>query len=119
KKNNPCFDDQMKHCSDKVKFVEIQDCLEKKIPFLAPACKKVVQNEVNKTKANPCYRDLITHCVPNLSPKQQMECLNLNEEHLSRSCLDYRKKEQDKIKKMVDACEEDRLKFCAKEPFEN
>lgn len=112
RKANPCFDDQQKFCPTQIKTVDIHDCLEKKLPSLAPNCKGMVQNEMKKIASNPCYKDLMRHCVPNLPPKEQGECLTLNNEHLTRACKDYRVKEDQKIKKMVELCEPDRLKFC-------
>lgn len=119
KKQNPCFDDTEKYCPSFVRFADIQECLEKKMDVLAPNCKTTVQTELNKARANPCYRDLSRHCVPNITPQQQRECLALNEEHLSNACRQYRVQEKEKVNKMVKFCENDRLKFCANEPFEN
>jgi hypothetical protein len=119
KKKNPCFDDTEKHCPTQVKFVDIQDCLSKKVTSLAPACKTVVVAEQDKMKGNPCYRDLITHCRPGLSPKDQSDCLALNEEHISNACKQYRVNESNKVKKMVDLCEADRLKLCKDAPFKD
>src|SRR5690606_29999475 len=62
RKANPCFDEMEKHCPTKYKFVEIHECMEKKISSLTPACKKEVQEEVKKKDANPCYLDLRKHC---------------------------------------------------------
>jgi hypothetical protein len=119
KKDNPCFDETEKHCPTQIKFIDIQECLEKKISVLAALCKKVVQNEIDKSQANPCYRDLTRHCVPNLPPQKQSECLTLNEGHLSNACRQFRVQESEKVSKMVKDCESDRLKFCADEPFDN
>ena len=119
KKRNPCFDDTEKFCPTQVKFVEIQDCLSKKVNNLAPECKKLVEKENHKLKANPCYRDLITHCRPGISPKEQHDCLTLNEEHLGNACKQFRVIEKNKINKMVKVCENDRLKLCKDEPFKN
>lgn len=119
KKNNPCFDETEKYCPTQVKFIDIQDCLSKKLPTLNPNCQKVVQNEVNKMKANACYRDLLTHCRMNLSPEDQNRCLTINEEHLSNACRQFRANEQNKITKMVDVCEPDRLRLCKSAPFKD
>lgn len=119
KKANPCFDEVDKHCPTQTEFVDIHDCMEKKINVLTPNCKKVVQEEINKEKANPCYMDLRKHCKRGLNAMDQHHCLALNEKELSNSCRQFRVTEADKIKKMVDVCERDRLKFCAKAPFKN
>jgi hypothetical protein len=119
RKKNACFDETEKFCPSFVRVSDIQDCLEKKIPSLSVGCKQIVQNEIAKGKANPCYKDLTRHCVPNLPPKQQYECLGLNENHLSNACRQFRVLEKIKIEKMVTVCENDRLKLCANEPFEN
>lgn len=119
KKENPCFEETEKHCPAYVRFADIQECLEKRLNNLPAQCKNIVQAEIKKAKANPCYKDLTRHCVPNITPKQQHECLTLNEEHLSNACRQFRVQEKEKVNKMVKFCENDRLKFCAKEPFEN
>ncbi len=119
KRSNPCFDETEKYCPTQVKFIDIQDCLSKRIATLTPNCKKVVQNENDKMKANPCYRDLRTHCVPGLAPKEQSDCLTLNENHLSNQCRQFRSVEKDRIGKMEKLCEADRLKLCKNEPFKN
>ncbi|HXH74976.1 MAG TPA: hypothetical protein VNJ08_08425 [Bacteriovoracaceae bacterium] len=118
-KENPCFESTEKLCPTHVKFIDIQECLEKKLDTLPQLCKKIVIHEVAKAKANPCYKDLSRHCVPNLPPKQQYECLTLNENHLSNSCRQYRVLESEKVNSMVNLCENDRQKLCANEPFEN
>lgn len=116
RKKNPCFDDTEKFCPKAVKFIDIQDCLSKKIPTLTLQCKKLVEKENEKLKANPCYRDLMTHCRPGLKPSDQDYCLTLNEEHLSHTCKQFRAVESGKKKKMVKACEADRLKWCKNVP---
>ena len=116
---NACFDDTEKFCPTQVKFIDIQDCLSKKVTSLNPNCKKLVTNEQDKMKANPCYRDLVTHCRPGLSPKDQMDCLTLNEDHLSNSCRQFRKVEKDKIDQMVKLCEADRLRLCKDVPLKD
>jgi Golgi apparatus protein 1 len=119
RKANPCFDETEKYCPKEVKFVDIQDCLSKKVKVLTPNCKKLVENEEGRMKANPCYRDLITHCKPGLNPKAQSDCLTLNEEHISNACKQFRVNESAKVKKMVELCEEDRLKLCKDAPFKD
>lgn len=119
RKDNPCFDDQEKLCPTQVKFVEIHECLQKKLPSLSPACKTVVQNEQSKVNSNPCYKDLAKHCKPGLSPNQQVDCLTVNEKHLSSSCRQYRVVMDDKVNKMVNACEADRKRLCAKAPLKD
>ena len=119
RKKNLCYDDTVKNCPTQVKFIDIQDCLAKKIPTLTPGCQKLVNNENAKMKANACYRDLMTHCRPGLTPKDQSDCLTLNDNHLSNSCKQYRVLEKDRLKKMVDMCEQDRLKHCKSEPFKD
>lgn len=119
KKKNPCFDDTEKFCPTQVRFMDIQECLEKKIPSLAPNCKKEVEEEVKKANANPCYRDLRRHCKPGLNANDQHRCLTVNEKELSNSCRQFRVKEDEKIQKMVKLCEPDRLKHCSKAPFQN
>ncbi len=119
RKKNPCFDDTEKHCPTQVTFLEIQDCLEKKIPTLSPLCKKEVESEKKRSEANPCYRDLRKHCKPGLSPGDQHRCLTINEKDLSNACRQFRAREDEKVQKMVEKCEADRLKFCAKVPFQN
>ncbi len=119
RKKNPCFDDTTKHCQSAVKFIEIQDCLSRKVSVIAPACRKLVDNETMKMKANPCYRDLITHCRPGISPREQDDCLKLNDEHLSNACRQYRVVEKDKVESMVKLCESDRLKLCKDAPFKD
>lgn len=119
RKKNLCYDDTVKHCPTQVKFIDIQDCLSKKVPSLTPGCQKLVNNENAKMKANPCYRDLITHCVPGLNPKAQTECLALNDNHLSNQCKQYRAVEKENIKNMVNFCENDRLKLCKDAPFKD
>ncbi|MFP5384646.1 MAG: hypothetical protein ACLGHN_01110 [Bacteriovoracia bacterium] len=119
RKRNPCYDDTEKFCPTQVKFVDIQDCLSKKVSSLSPTCKKVVEKENVKLKANPCYRDLITHCRPGITPKQQNECMVINEEHLSHACKQFRAVEKKKVEKMVEVCEKDRLNFCKDAPFKD
>lgn len=119
RKRNACFDDTEKFCPTQVKFVDIQDCLSKKMNNLTSECKKLVQREDEKLKANPCYRDLITHCKPGISPKEQNDCLTLNQEHLGNACKQFRVVEKEKVNKMVKLCEEDRLKLCKDAPFKN
>ncbi|MBA2403711.1 MAG: hypothetical protein H0V66_02985 [Bdellovibrionales bacterium] len=119
KKGNPCFDETEKYCQTQTQFVDIHMCMEKKLNVLTPACKKVVQDEINKEKANPCYMDLRKHCKVGLTAADQHRCLGLNEKELSNSCRQFRIVESDKIKKMVDLCENDRLKLCPKAPFQN
>ncbi len=119
KEKNPCFDDTEKLCPTQLNVADIQECLEKKLSSVAPACKKVIENEKAKAKANPCYKDLIRHCKPRLKPQQQAECLTLNESNLSLECKSYRVKEQGNINKMVELCEQDRLKLCPKAPFQD
>ncbi len=119
RQRNACFDDTQKFCPTQIKFVEIQDCLAKKVASLTPGCKKLVDNEISKMKANPCYRDLITHCRPGLSPKDQGDCLTLNDNHLSNSCKQFRFVEANKVKKMEVQCEQDRLKLCKDAPFKD
>ncbi|MGE3608245.1 MAG: hypothetical protein AB7I27_01560 [Bacteriovoracaceae bacterium] len=119
RKKNPCFDETMKFCPTQVKFIDIQECMEKKISSLSPQCKSVVENEFNKSKANPCYRDLMRHCRPNISPSEQRDCLELNSRELSMACTNYRKQEEKKLDQMVNVCEQDRLKLCPKAPFQD
>lgn len=119
KKSNPCFDETEKYCPTQVQFVDIHECMEKKLNVLTPACKKVVQDEINKDKANPCYMDLRRHCKKGISSSEQHRCLTINEKELSNSCRQFRSVEAQKLKKMVDTCESDRLKLCPKAPFQN
>ncbi len=119
KKANPCYDETEKYCPNETAFVDIHHCMEKKLNVLSPNCKKVVQVEVNKDKANPCYMDLRKHCKNGLSASDQHHCLTLNEKELSNSCRQFRANETQKLKKMVDMCEADRLKLCPKAPFQN
>lgn len=119
KKGNPCFETTLKFCPDKVKRVDIQDCLEKKISALPETCKSVVLNEKRKAQENPCYRDLVKHCVPNLGPHEQHQCLVINESVLSSACRQYRAIESQNIKKMAKLCEPDRIKFCKDETPKN
>jgi len=119
KKNNPCFADTEKNCPTQVTFIDIQECLEKKIPTLAPECKKVVEAEKKRAEANPCYKDLRRHCKSGISPGDQHRCLTVNEKELSNACRQYRAKEDAKVKKMVEKCEADRLKLCPKAPFQD
>lgn len=119
KKNNPCFDDQEKFCPNQLKFVEIHECLEKKASALSPGCRDVVKKEETKVKANPCYKDLVKHCQPGISPNAQVRCLTLNDQYISSSCRQYRVVMEDKVKKMVTACEPDRLKLCPKAPLKD
>jgi hypothetical protein len=118
KKKNPCFDDTEKNCPTQVKFMDIQECLEKKLTTLAPSCQKVVKDEINKGEANPCYRDLRRHCKPGIDSEEQHRCLEVNTKDISNACRDFRNKEADKVKKMVTLCEADRLKLCPKAPFQ-
>lgn len=119
KKANPCYDETDKFCPTQTEFVDIHDCMEKKIKQLTPNCQKVVQVEIDKERANPCYMDLRKHCKHGLNAMDQHHCLQLNEKELSNSCRQFRVTESQKIKKMVDLCENDRLKFCPKAPFKN
>lgn len=116
KKNNPCFDDQEKFCPTQVKFMDIHECLTKKLTAITPACKAVVTKEEEKARSNPCYKDLKRHCVDGLSPNQQVQCLTLNDKQISSSCRQYRAVMDDKVKKMVNACEADRVRLCSKAP---
>jgi hypothetical protein len=63
--------------------------------------------------------DLRRHCKNGLSATDQHHCLSLNEKSLSHSCLQFRAVESQKLKKMVDLCEGDRLKICPTAPFQN
>lgn len=119
KKKNPCFTDTEKHCTKQVSFIDIQDCLEKKIPTLAPECKKLVEVEKKRGEANPCYKDLRRHCKAGITASDQHRCLTINEKDISNACKQYRVKEDQKVKKMVELCEADRLKLCPKAPFQN
>lgn len=119
RKNNPCIDESLKHCPEQIAFVDVQECLEKKVSTLNPACQIIVKKETEKAKANPCYKDLTRHCRPRLNPQEQHHCLTLNEKDLSRACLDHRTKQDQRIKKMVTVCETDRLKLCPKAPYQN
>lgn len=119
RKRNPCYDDTEKFCPTQVKFIDIQECLEKKIPQLNPLCKKLVEKEKRKASANPCYKDLLRHCKQGISPSEQHRCLTVNETELSNACRQFRQKEDNKVKKMVELCEADRVKHCSKEPFQD
>jgi hypothetical protein len=119
KKVNPCFDDAEKHCPTQTQFADIHSCMSKKLKVLGPECKKMVQHEINLEKANPCYMDMRKHCKKGLSASEQHRCLTVNEDHISNSCKQFRVNEADKLKKMVDLCEADRLKLCPKAPFQN
>jgi hypothetical protein len=119
KKSNPCFEDTEKFCPQQVLFADIHECMTKKMSALNPLCKKVVQDEIDKEKTNPCYKDLRRHCKQGLSSSDQEHCLGLNEKELSNSCLQFRLVESQRLKKLVDVCEEDRIKFCPKAPFQN
>lgn len=119
RKANPCFDETEKYCPTQLRFHEVHDCMEKKVNVLSPACKKIVQEEIKREQSNPCYADLRQHCRPGLSASEQHQCLTLNEKHLSSACRQFRVQESDKIKKMVELCEGDRLKLCPKAPFQN
>lgn len=119
KKDNPCFEDQEKFCPTQVRFVEIHECLEKKVSSLSPACKNIVKTEEAKVKSNPCYKDLMKHCQPGLSPNAQVRCLALNDQHLTTQCRQYRSVMEDKVQKMVSSCEADRLKLCPKAPLKD
>lgn len=119
KKRNPCLEESQKHCPDKVKFADIHACMVKKLAVLSPTCKKVVEREIKLEEANPCIKDLRLHCKPGLSPTEQHRCLTVNEKELSNACRQFRVQEAEKLKKMVDVCEPDRLKLCPKAPFEN
>lgn len=119
RKKNPCFDDTEKNCPTQITFIDIQECLEKKIPTLAPECKKLVEAEKAHAAANPCYKDLRKHCKPGISAGDQHRCLVINDKDLTPACKTYRQKEDDKVKKMVSLCEPDRVKHCPKAPFQN
>ena len=119
KKANPCFDEMEKHCPTQVTFVELQECMEKKLTTLTPNCKKEVQLEIEKKNANPCYTDLRKHCKKGLSPSEQHHCLGLNDKELSNACRQFRVVEAGKMTKMAELCEPDRLKLCPKAPFQN
>jgi hypothetical protein len=119
KKSNPCFDETEKFCPTQVKVIDIQECLEKKMTSLTPNCKKVIQIEKKKSDSNPCYKDLIRHCRRGINPQEQHRCLTINEKELSNSCRQFMAKESEQVKKMVEKCEPDRLKLCAKAPFED
>jgi hypothetical protein len=119
KKANPCFDETEKYCPTPSQFVDIHDCMEKKLNVLTPNCKKVVQVEIDREKKNPCYMDLRRHCKSGLSATEQHRCLTVNEKELSNSCVQFRVTEAQKLKKMVELCEKDRLMYCPKAPFQN
>ncbi|MES2526933.1 MAG: hypothetical protein V4598_07585 [Bdellovibrionota bacterium] len=116
---NACFDDQEKFCPAQVKFVETHDCLHKKLTTLSPACKKIVMAEQDRMNANPCYKDLLTHCEPGLTPNQQVRCLEINDKHLNNACRQYRAVMDNRVNKMVNACEADRKKLCPKAPMKD
>lgn len=119
KKANPCFDETEKHCPTQTAFVDIHACMVKKLNSLTPNCKKEVQKEIDKDKNNPCYMDLRKHCKKGISASDQHRCLTINEKELSNSCRQFRVTESEKLKKMVDLCEADRVKLCPKAPFQN
>jgi hypothetical protein len=119
RKANPCFDETEKYCPTQIRFHEIHECMEKKLNALSPNCKKVVQEEIKREESNPCYADLRQHCKRGLSATEQHQCLTLNEKELSNGCRQFRVNESQKLKKMVDLCEVDRLKLCPKAPFQN
>jgi hypothetical protein len=119
KKQNPCFDDQQKFCPNEVKFVEIHECLVKKTASLSPACRTVVNKEQSNVNANPCYKDLMKHCRPGLSPNAQVECLTINDQHITPACRKHRNEMDNRVKQMVHACENDRVKLCSKAPLKD
>ena len=119
RKKNACFDETQKFCPTQVKFIDIQDCLEKKIKVLTPDCKKLVLTVQDRANANPCYRDLMRHCRPNIGPDDQERCLTVNDKDVSNSCKQFRVNEQDKVQKMVKLCEKDRMKLCASAPLKD
>ncbi len=119
RKTNPCFEDTEKYCPKQVRFIEIQECLEKKIKNLAPSCLKLVQRELNLSLSNPCYKDLTRFCRQGLNPETQDVCLDLNHKELSIGCQTYRKSEFDRLEKVKVACEVDRLKLCKNTPFKD
>lgn len=117
RKSNPCFDDQEKFCPTQVRFMDIHECLVKKLPALTPQCKGIVGAEEKKAKENPCYKDLLTHCRPGLSPNAQVQCLTVNDKHLTSACRKYRTVMDAKVGNMVEACDADRKKLCPKAPL--
>jgi hypothetical protein len=119
RKTNACFDETEKYCKTQVKVIDIQECLEKKLTTLTPGCKVLVEREKKKSDANPCYKDLVRHCRPGISTSQQHECLKINESDLSHTCRQFQAVEQEKVNKMVEFCEKDRLKCCANAPFKD
>jgi hypothetical protein len=119
RKSNPCFDDTENHCPTQLTFIDIHECLEKKLPLLNIECKKSVQQESKRMDANPCYKDLKRHCRSGLSPSEQHHCLEINEKDLSPACTQLRVKENEKTKKMVEYCEQDRLRLCPDLPLKD
>lgn len=119
RRDNPCFDDQEKHCPNEVRFMDIHECLLKKMKTLSPGCKAVVTKEESRATENPCYKDLVRHCEPGLSPNAQVRCLTVNDKHLTSACRQYRAVMDEKVNKMVSACEADRLKLCPKAPLKD
>lgn len=117
KKKNPCFNETEKFCPSQVSFVEIQECLEKKLPQLNATCKKIVSHEQSLSLANPCYKDLRKFCRRDITPEQQDICLDINQGSVSAACQSFRQEEVQKIEKIKVACEMDRLKFCKTAPF--
>lgn len=119
KKSNPCFEETEKFCPTQLQFADIHECMTKKMNVLNNGCKKVVQDEINMERGNPCHKDLRRHCKQGLSSSDQEHCLSLNERELSNACLQFRQVESQKLKKMVEVCEADRIKFCPRAPFQN
>jgi Fe-S cluster biosynthesis and repair protein YggX len=119
KKNNPCYDEIEKHCPTQIRFIDIQECMEKKVSALTPACKVVINKETKKGQDNACYKDLLRHCRKGLSVDEQHRCLLVNEKELSMACKKKRQNDAQKVEKMISLCESDRLKFCSKVPQAN
>jgi hypothetical protein len=110
---NPCFDDTEKLCPNMSMLGQIDTCLSGKLSSLTPACKLRVEAEMKKSAADPCRRDIRTFCKPG-KPREINQCLTENSMKLSRACTDHRQALELRVKKMSEACDVDRLKYCGK-----
>lgn len=112
---NPCFDDTEKFCPGTVNLGAIDQCLESKLAQLNPACRKRMDKEISLGAKSPCRRDARILC-PKLIGAPLENCLRSQETKISPACRQIRDKHHKTVKQAKEACELDRVKFCALEP---
>lgn len=116
RRQNSCFDEIEKYCSNAEGPEQIQACLEKNKKSLGPKCVVAVEKQAEKIKSHPCHGDLERLCKTALTPENKRKCLQTYESKLSPSCKSFQEKQKERMGSIVGACEADRKKFCSNIP---